>query len=289
LINDSALYVQHPKCITASFQLCGYICQYSFTIGILSEGLTKRDEVGQVEMLQCVLITTASPPEFMQIERRSRSVPCDCRIFSSHSHFPCSLWQSSKANFFPPFSCLCLKLDTPCATGDQFGPQNFVLALTFWFMFRVCVRSTRYWVNISSVDDFWRVCLLGVLWETPGPNWGLSREWSFPPYLLCVWLLASEYLVVYLYNKSLIIEQQFTIDGLFDYVYCVYISLESRFHNGRREPKYGNSGAGCKTHKWTWSTDYYWEGSIKILGIKLVTVSICLPQISDAVSCVWTH
>jgi hypothetical protein len=67
-------------------------------------------------------------------------------------------------------------------------------------------------------------------------------------YSLCIRLLASEYLVFYLYNISLITEQQFTIGGLFDYAYYVYISLESQFYSDRREPKYRNSGAGCRTH-----------------------------------------
>jgi hypothetical protein len=43
--------------------------------------------------------------------------------------------------------------------------------------------------------------------------------------------LTSECLVLYLYNKSLITERQFPVDGLFDYVYCVYVSLDSRFHS----------------------------------------------------------
>ena len=101
--------------------------------------------------------------------------------------------------------------------------------------------------------------------------------------------LATECLVLYLYYKSLITEQQFTIGGLFNYVYCVYISLESRFHSSRREPKYGNVGPRCETYEWTWSTDCYWEGSNQVLGTKPVTVSICLPQIPDAVSWVWTR
>jgi len=84
-----------------------------------------------------------------------------------------------------------------------------------------------------------------------------------------------------LQSNNLVLEGSLTI--------FMYSSLESRFNSGRREPKYGNIGAECKTYEWTWSIDCYWEGSIQVVGTKPVRVSICLSQFPDAVSCVWTR
>jgi hypothetical protein len=59
---------------------------------------------------------------------------------------------------------------------------------------------------------------------------GLSSLFiCFTPYLCVIFIhvvygyLASEYLAFCLYNNSLIVQHQFTICGLFDFAYCVYI------------------------------------------------------------------
>jgi len=54
-----------------------------------------------------------------------------------------------------------------------------------------------------------------------------------------------------IYNKSAVIEHQFTVCGLFGFVYFVCARTRTRaalgscFHNCWKEPKYWNSAAGC--------------------------------------------
>lgn len=141
-------------------------------------------------------------------------------------------------------------------------------------MFQGCVRGTRQRVATSSLDDFWCACVrVCVYWVCFGKHQPRTDGYYESEAFLLIYVrfihfvcdhVVNEFLLLYLYNKSFISEQQLTIGGLFDYVYCVYITLGSRFHSGRRELKYGISDTGCKTHKRTWSSDCYREGSIQV-------------------------
>ena len=57
------------------------------------------------------------------------------------------------------------------------------------------------------------------------------REWALLPplyieFIHCVYgYLAFEYLVLHLYNKSPVIEHQFTVCGLFDFAYFVCVGV----------------------------------------------------------------
>ena len=99
---------------------------------------------------------------------------------------------------------------------------NF-LKITFWFY----VWHVRCRVATSDLVGFWCVFLLDVFWETPAMTLRVLREWALPPplyigFIHCVCgYLASEYLVLHLYNKSPVIEHQFTVCGLFDFAYFV--------------------------------------------------------------------
>jgi len=119
-------------------------------------------------------------------------------------------------------------------------------------MFLIFFRRIRCRLDISGLVGFWCVFIGCILENTGHDLTGITRVvlsslficWI---YSLCVWLLGNEYLVFYLYNKSAIIEHHFTVGGLFDFVYCVCTLLRAILLSGRREPKYGNSGAGCRT------------------------------------------
>jgi hypothetical protein len=79
-------------------------------------------------MLQSVILKTPSTPEIMQVERRSWSVPCDCRILPSHPHSPCS-WSQSFVTIF--FSVPYLRVEHSVRDRRPFRSSQFCLGLTF--------------------------------------------------------------------------------------------------------------------------------------------------------------
>jgi hypothetical protein len=131
--------------------------------------------------------------------------------------------------------------------------SNFCLGVNFLkIMFWFYVQPIRCWVATSGLVGFWCVFLLDVFWETTAMTLRVLRGWSFPPPLYIRFIhyvygyLASEYLVLYLYNKSTVIEHQFTVCRLFDCLLCVCLALGSCFHKCWREPKCWNSAARCR-------------------------------------------
>lgn len=145
-------------------------------------------------------------------------------LLSFNLHAP--LWQFPKLTFFPSL---------PSALRRTLGVRRLissVVKIPSWLYFlndvSVLYRPARCRVAISVLVGFWCACLFGVfLWKASHTTLRVLRNCSF--LLIYIhWLfvyLASEYLVFYLYNKSPILEHQFTIYGLFDFVYCVYTLL----------------------------------------------------------------
>jgi hypothetical protein len=88
------------------------------------------------------------------------------------------------------------------------------------------------------------VCFVGMFLITKQNYGHITRlELSFSIYngkfICAVYCYLESIMVVYLCSKLLIIEHQFKIYGLFDFVYsvCVYRAWGPCFHNGQTEPR----------------------------------------------------
>jgi hypothetical protein len=145
----------------------------------------------------------------MQIERLSWSVPCHCHISSAYPHSPCPCWHFSKTKVSFPFPAFDLRW--------KFRARPLT-SLVLKFLSYPYLSKLHFCSVYCAPDighfDFSCVCVF--IWYIFGKN--QPRNYSGPFLLIYVRLmhcvydcLASVYLVLHLYNKSLITEQQFAV------------------------------------------------------------------------------